>query len=108
MLRRSRGSISAEDIYIIHFLGFAFCDADGGTVDLISYEVVSLTPILQLEELVLGTGIMTWVQTPPHCILMAYADEPSALVLVEINYPATPSSYSSNNTGKYASWQQYG
>ncbi|OXV07229.1 hypothetical protein Egran_05006, partial [Elaphomyces granulatus] len=56
----------AAALYTIHSLGFALsagdafvvCDAGGGTVDLISYEVVSLTPVLQLKELVPGTGGM--------------------------------------------------
>jgi hypothetical protein len=34
---------------------FVLCDAGGGTVDLISYEVDSVTP-LELKELVPGTG----------------------------------------------------
>ncbi|CAD6442291.1 4da1ac85-6fa7-4ad0-9ca3-7b273f1d7897 [Sclerotinia trifoliorum] len=34
------------------------CDAGGGTVDLISYEVVQLVPKLELKELVPGTGCM--------------------------------------------------
>ena len=37
---------------------FVVCDAGGGTVDLISYEVVALTPNLQVKELVPGTGGM--------------------------------------------------
>jgi hypothetical protein len=68
----------AAALYTIHSLGFTLsekdafvvCDAGGGTVDLISYEVASLAPILQLKELVPGTGIMTWLQTPPSYILM--------------------------------------
>ena len=40
---------------------------DRGTVDLISYEVVSLTPT-QRTTVVPGTGIMTCVQTPPYGI----------------------------------------
>lgn len=35
---------------------FVVCDAGGGTVDLISYEVSALTPNLELKELVPGTG----------------------------------------------------
>ncbi|KAF7864103.1 hypothetical protein EAF04_007068 [Stromatinia cepivora] len=34
------------------------CDAGGGTVDLISYEIVQLVPRLELKELVPGTGCM--------------------------------------------------
>lgn len=36
---------------------FVVCDAGGGTVDLISYEVEAIRPILQVKELVPGTGI---------------------------------------------------
>lgn len=34
------------------------CDAGGGTVDLISYEITQLSPRLELKELVPGTGGM--------------------------------------------------
>ena len=34
---------------------FVLCDAGGGTVDLISYEITKLDP-LELRELVPGTG----------------------------------------------------
>lgn len=34
---------------------FVICDAGGGTVDLISYEIVSLKPF-ELKELVAATG----------------------------------------------------
>ncbi|KAF7911387.1 uncharacterized protein EAF01_002894 [Botrytis porri] len=37
---------------------FVICDAGGGTVDLISYEIVKLNPRLELRELVPGTGCM--------------------------------------------------
>ncbi|TEY57363.1 hypothetical protein BOTCAL_0220g00160 [Botryotinia calthae] len=37
---------------------FVICDAGGGTVDLISYEIVRLDPRLELIELVPGTGCM--------------------------------------------------
>lgn len=37
---------------------FVVCDAGGGTVDLISYEVEAITPRLKLKELVPGTGGM--------------------------------------------------
>ncbi|KAF7958371.1 hypothetical protein EAE96_001920 [Botrytis aclada] len=37
---------------------FVICDAGGGTVDLISYEIVQLDPRLKLKELVPGTGCM--------------------------------------------------
>jgi hypothetical protein len=33
------------------------CDAGGGTVDLISYEITKLSPKLELKELVLGKGM---------------------------------------------------
>uniref|UniRef100_A0A0B7KQL2 Actin-like ATPase domain-containing protein n=1 Tax=Bionectria ochroleuca TaxID=29856 RepID=A0A0B7KQL2_BIOOC len=56
----------AAALYTMHSLDFAMkegdafivCDAGGGTVDLISYEVAALTPNLQLKELVPGTGGM--------------------------------------------------
>lgn len=35
---------------------FVVCDAGGGTVDLISYQVEATTPRLQVKELVPGTG----------------------------------------------------
>ncbi|KAF2192229.1 hypothetical protein K469DRAFT_620267 [Zopfia rhizophila CBS 207.26] len=35
---------------------FVVCDAGGGTVDLISYTVKQVHPVLQLEEVALGTG----------------------------------------------------
>ncbi|CVK84249.1 related to hsp70 protein [Fusarium proliferatum] len=38
---------------------FVVCDAGGGTVDLISYEVVSTEPSLELAELVPGKGNMS-------------------------------------------------
>jgi hypothetical protein len=34
---------------------FVICDAGGGTVDLISYEIINLNP-MQLKELVPGKG----------------------------------------------------
>ncbi|KAF5872053.1 putative hsp70 protein [Botrytis fragariae] len=37
---------------------FVICDAGGGTVDLISYEIVQLDPRLELKELVPGAGFM--------------------------------------------------
>ncbi|ROV88754.1 hypothetical protein VMCG_10060 [Cytospora schulzeri] len=37
---------------------FVVCDAGGGTVDLITYEVTKMEPYLQLAELVPGTGGM--------------------------------------------------
>ncbi|EED14402.1 Hsp70 family chaperone, putative [Talaromyces stipitatus ATCC 10500] len=35
---------------------FVVCDAGGGTVDLISYKIKSLKPIVQVEEVTSGTG----------------------------------------------------
>ena len=35
---------------------FVLCDAGGGTVDLISYEITKLEPRLELKELVTGKG----------------------------------------------------
>lgn len=35
---------------------FVICDAGGGTVDLISYQVEAVSPRLQLKELVSGKG----------------------------------------------------
>ncbi len=54
----------AAALYTMHCLEFSLnvgdafvvCDAGGGTVDLISYEVVGLSPSLQVKELVPGTG----------------------------------------------------
>ncbi|KAG6355052.1 hypothetical protein INS49_004133 [Diaporthe citri] len=37
---------------------FVLCDAGGGTVDIITYEIESIEPYLQLRELVPGEGIM--------------------------------------------------
>lgn len=65
----------AAALYTMHSLeftlqegdAFVVCDAGGGTVDLISYEVMALTPNLQLRELVPGTGtfsripVSTWL-----------------------------------------------
>jgi hypothetical protein len=54
----------AAALYTLHYLknkalvvgdAFVLCDAGGGTVDLISYEVTALDP-LELKELVPGTG----------------------------------------------------
>jgi molecular chaperone DnaK (HSP70) len=54
----------AAALYILYLLDFildigdAFlvCDAGGGTVDLISYEVEEVRPHLKLKELVPGSG----------------------------------------------------
>jgi hypothetical protein len=35
---------------------FVVCDAGGGTVDLISYTVVKLEPVLEVKEAAPGTG----------------------------------------------------
>ncbi|KAK1835325.1 hypothetical protein QBC39DRAFT_274984 [Podospora conica] len=56
----------AAALYTMHSLhvtlqvgdAFVLCDAGGGTVDLITYEVVKLEPVLELKELVPGTGSM--------------------------------------------------
>lgn len=55
----------AAAIYALHAMDphsikigdtFVLCDAGGGTVDLISYTVSALKPILQVEEAATGTG----------------------------------------------------
>ncbi|KAL4786295.1 hypothetical protein BJX76DRAFT_355201, partial [Aspergillus varians] len=55
----------AAAIYAIHGLdphglkvgdSFVLCDAGGGTVDLISYKIIALTPTLKVEEITTGTG----------------------------------------------------
>ena len=55
----------AAAIYALHAMDphslkvgdtFVLCDAGGGTVDLISYTVTALKPILQVEEATVGTG----------------------------------------------------
>lgn len=54
----------AAALYTMHSLNFALrvgdafvlCDAGGGTVDLITYEVLKLEPALELKELVPGAG----------------------------------------------------
>jgi hypothetical protein len=56
----------AAALHTLHDLGFSLkvgdafviCDAGGGTVDLISYEVEATTPRLKLAELVPGSGGM--------------------------------------------------
>ena len=35
---------------------FVICDAGGGTVDLISYEIKAISPRLELSEIVEGNG----------------------------------------------------
>ena len=56
----------AAALFTLHHMGdkglavgdaFVICDAGGGTVDLISYEIVSLKPF-KLKELVRASG--TW------------------------------------------------
>ncbi|KAG5956760.1 hypothetical protein E4U57_002313 [Claviceps arundinis] len=44
-------SIEKNDVFVV-------CDAGGGTVDLISYEVMAVAPQLKVKELVPGTGGM--------------------------------------------------
>ncbi|KAG5977071.1 hypothetical protein E4U56_000475 [Claviceps arundinis] len=51
-------AIKSLDFAIEKNDAFVVCDAGGGTVDLISYEVVALAPRLKLKELVPGTGGM--------------------------------------------------
>ena len=55
----------AAAIYALHAMDphsiqvgdtFVLCDAGGGTVDLISYTVSALKPILQVEEAAMGSG----------------------------------------------------
>lgn len=55
----------AAAIYALHAMDphsikvgdtFVLCDAGGGTVDLISYTVSALKPILRVEEAAMGTG----------------------------------------------------
>ncbi|KAH7370903.1 Hsp70 family protein-like protein [Rhexocercosporidium sp. MPI-PUGE-AT-0058] len=57
----------AAALYVLHTLkdfalhvgdAFVVCDAGGGTVDLISYEITQLQPRLELKELVPGKGGM--------------------------------------------------
>lgn len=56
----------AAALYTLYDLGFSLrvgdafivCDAGGGTVDLISYEVEATSPRLKLKELVPGSGGM--------------------------------------------------
>ncbi|KAI9647988.1 hypothetical protein NHQ30_002616 [Ciborinia camelliae] len=57
----------AAAMYTLHALkekalvvgdAFVICDAGGGTVDLISYEITQLKPKLKLKELVPGSGCM--------------------------------------------------
>ena len=50
-LRDLRFSLQVGDAFVT-------CDAGGGTVDLISYEVEEISPGLKLKELVPGTGGM--------------------------------------------------
>ncbi|KAL2066732.1 hypothetical protein VTL71DRAFT_2804 [Oculimacula yallundae] len=58
----------AAAMYVLHMMkdfslavgdAFVVCDAGGGTVDLISYEITQLNPRLELKELVPGTGNMS-------------------------------------------------
>ncbi|KAG5965237.1 hypothetical protein E4U58_002894 [Claviceps cyperi] len=51
-------AIKSLDFAIEKNDAFVVCDAGGGTVDLISYEVVAIAPRLKLKELVAGTGGM--------------------------------------------------
>lgn len=49
-------SIKTLDFSIKDNDAFVVCDAGGGTVDLISYEVMATLPQLKVKELVPGTG----------------------------------------------------
>ncbi|KAG5921802.1 hypothetical protein E4U61_006230 [Claviceps capensis] len=51
-------AIKSLDFAIEKNDAFVVCDAGGGTVDLISYEVVAIAPRLKVKELVPGTGGM--------------------------------------------------
>ncbi|KAG5977078.1 hypothetical protein E4U56_000482 [Claviceps arundinis] len=51
-------SIKTLDFSIEKNDAFVVCDAGGGTVDLISYEVMAVAPRLKVKELVPGTGGM--------------------------------------------------
>ncbi|KAG6249329.1 hypothetical protein E4U24_002172 [Claviceps purpurea] len=51
-------AIKSLDFAIERNDAFVVCDAGGGTVDLISYEVMAIAPRLKLKELVPGTGGM--------------------------------------------------
>lgn len=42
-------ALNSGDIFVV-------CDAGGGTVDLVSYEVENTSPQLQVKEVVPGTG----------------------------------------------------
>ncbi|KAG5935632.1 hypothetical protein E4U59_005509 [Claviceps monticola] len=52
-------AIKSLDFAIEKNDAFVLCDAGGGTVDLISYEVVAIAPRLKVKELVPGTGGMS-------------------------------------------------
>lgn len=45
---------------------FLVCDAGGGTIDLITYEVLRTKPQLELVELVPGSGKLSWSSAPPQ------------------------------------------
>lgn len=48
-IRRLDANLDPTDVIVI-------CDAGGGTVDLVSYEIEATYPTLQLKEIVPGTG----------------------------------------------------
>ncbi|KAF5572993.1 Hsp70 family heat shock protein [Fusarium pseudoanthophilum] len=50
--KKQKRALSVGDCFVV-------CDAGGGTVDLISYEVVATKPTLDLSEVVPGTGNMS-------------------------------------------------
>lgn len=53
-------SIKSDDAFVV-------CDAGGGTVDLVSYEVESLHPTTRIKELVPGNGKSSaWLRTEQY------------------------------------------
>ncbi|KAG0637899.1 hypothetical protein HOY80DRAFT_907084 [Tuber brumale] len=53
-LKSLKGGASGDDIQVGDH--FVLCDAGGGTVDLISYRVSSVSPSFKVEEAAVGTG----------------------------------------------------
>jgi hypothetical protein len=71
----------AAALYTLHVLqdralavgdALVICDAGGGTVDLISYEITKLAPKLELKELVPGKGMPFPPDSPTFDIHRAY------------------------------------
>jgi molecular chaperone DnaK (HSP70) len=52
-------AINSGDVFVV-------CDAGGGTVDLVSYEVQTTSPKLQVKEVVPGTGQTIINSSIPH------------------------------------------